>query len=168
MKKIFVMAAALLGLAALTSCCNCDGDKSKKCPPCDKPCCEAPGCGNPEMGVPCPPAGVEPGGCCKPEGPKCELAEKWTKFDSLSQEEQKALIAATKAKIDEREAAMKAAREDFEKKWADFDNLSIDEQKKLIEMKLQCGKHHGKPGCDGQKPGCNGPRPDAPKPAPAR
>lgn len=81
--------------------------------------------------------------------------EKWMKFDSLPETEQKALLAKRKAQIDEREAKRKAAKEEFEAKWANFDNLSIEEQKKLIDMKSGRWHHSKNHAAPQQKPqGC--------------
>lgn len=156
-----LVAACLMGAFLATSCCNCDKGKDA--------CCKE------KMECPQGPEGPKPG-CCKegrPEGPmcggegRCEMSEeqkaqceKWMKFDSLSVDEQKALIKERKAEIDQREAEMAAKKAEFEAKWANFDNLSIEEQKQLIDMK-SCPK---KMGC--KKGGCHkgGPRPDGPKP----
>ena len=54
--------------------------------------------------------------------------------------EQKVVIAERKARIDERDSMIKAAREEFETKWANFDKLSIEEQKMLLDAKINF--HH--------------------------
>ena len=67
-----------------------------------------------------------------------EMAEKmakWMNFDSLSVEEQKALIAERKAEIDARGAERKAKKAEMEEKWANFDKLSIEEQKQLLDQR---------------------------------
>ena len=67
-----------------------------------------------------------------------EMAEKmakWMNFDSLSVDEQKALIAERKAEIDAREAERKAKKAEMEEKWANFDKLSVEEQKELLDQR---------------------------------
>ena len=95
--------------------------------------------------------------------------EKWAKFDSLSEQEQKELIQKAKTFIDNREAKRKAYRDSINYLWENFDNLTIDQQKSLLMKKM-----HGfdgprkfqKPMCgkkDFKKPHCKGPRPDCQK-----
>jgi hypothetical protein len=64
-----------------------------------------------------------------------EKMAKWMNFDSLSVEEQKALIAERKAEIDAREAERKAKKAEMEEKWANFDKLSVEEQKQLLDQR---------------------------------
>ena len=106
-----------------------------------------------------------------------ENFEKWAKFDSLSETEQKELINKAKQSIDEREAKIKAFKDSIDALWKDFDNLTIEQQKSLLKHKMH-GFH--RPGFD--KPGfhkdgphkphkmkdckkkCDkGPRPEAPR-----
>ena len=117
---------------------------------------------------------------CKMKKPCNKEFEKWVKFDSLSEQEQKELIQETKKAIDNREAKRKAFKDSIDALWNDFDNLTIDQQKSLLKHKMH-GFHKpgfGKPGfhkhhkgpkhckkdfkkCPkGQKPEC--PRADAP------
>ncbi len=127
MKKLSFLIATCVCVAMLSSCCNCD----KRCD------------------APKGPKGGEPKEMCKGgmPAPECDMPaelkadfDKWMKFDELSADEQKALIAKRKADIDKREAERKA----FEEKWANFDNLSIAEQKEVIDIKSGC---HQKPCC---------------------
>jgi hypothetical protein len=162
-----------------TSCCNCD----KECPQKDK-------CEKSEMMEHHGPKhhkGHHDGknrhhdgrkGGADFHGPKkeCnwspeqkEMFEKWMKFDSLSTDEQKALLKERKAMIDKREAdwaAKKAEMEqkkaEMEQKWANFDNLSIEEQKQLIEWKSFCPKK----GKFGHPDKCRGPKKDCFKECP--
>ncbi len=86
---------------------------------------------------------------CKEYFRKCkENFDKWAKFDSLSEQEQKELIQETKKAIDKREAKRKAFKDSIDALWKDFDNLSIDQQKSLLKHKMH-GFHKpgfGKPG----------------------
>ncbi len=112
---------------------------------------------------------------CRMKKPCNKQFEKWVKFDSLSEDEQKALIKETKKAIDNREAKRKAYRDSIEALWNDFDNLSLEQQKDLLMKKMhgfhkphkfhephkgmRCKKDFKK--CPkGQKPEC--PRADAP------
>ena len=95
--------------------------------------------------------------------------EKWAKFDSLSEQEQKELIQKAKTFIDNREAKRKAYRDSINNLWENFDNLTIDQQKSLLMKKMHGfdgpRKFH-KPMCgkkDFKKPHCKGPRPDCPR-----
>ena len=95
--------------------------------------------------------------------------EKWAKFDSLSEQEQKELIQKTKTFIDNREAKRKAYRDSINNLWENFDSLTIDQQKSLLMKKMHGfdgpRKFH-KPMCgkkDFKKPHCKGPRPECPK-----
>lgn len=85
----------------------------------------------------------------KEEMEKCkENFEKWVKFDSLSEQEQKELIQETKKAIDNREAKRKAYKDSIDALWKDFDNLTIEQQKSLLMHKMH-GFHKpvfGKPG----------------------
>ena len=73
--------------------------------------------------------------------------EKWMKFDSLSVDEQKALLKERKEAIDKMQAEMEARKAEMEQKWANFDSLTIEEQKQLIDMKSgpMFGPHKGFP-----------------------
>ena len=62
--------------------------------------------------------------------------EKWVKFDSLSEQEQKELIQETKNAIDNREAKIKAYKDSIDALWNDFDNLTIEQQKSLLKHKM--------------------------------
>lgn len=123
---------------------------------------------------------------CRMKKPCNKQFEKWVKFDSLSEDEQKALIKETKKAIDDRQAKRKAYRDSIEALWNDFDNLSLEQQKDLLMKKMHGPKPHGfhkgpKPcnkdfhkghGPKGPRPEgpCpNGPRPHGPRPdAPAK
>lgn len=177
MKKLFLLLASFVMIAFFaTSCCNCD----KGCPKKDE-------CVKEEMS--CQKEGRHHGpkhhkghpdgkrGDMKHHGDKdCkwspeqkEMCQKWMKFDSLSTDEQKALLKERKAMIDKREAdwaAKKAEMEqkkaEMEQKWANFDNLSIEEQKQLIEWKSFCPKK----GKFGHPDKCRGPKKDCSKECP--
>lgn len=169
MKKVLVFATtALVGLFLATSCCNC-GKDGKCCknqenqeaqeeefneedmPELDAQVRPRHGRGHGPHG------GMRPG--CQMEEMTPEMKEKcqkWMKFDSLSVEEQKALLLEKKAEIDKREAEIAAKKAEMEQKWANFEQLSIEEQKQLIEMKSfggmmkmrpkrPMGDHHGAP-----------------------
>lgn len=171
MKKVILFAATGVMAAFLaTSCCKCDKKCDRNVPPTECPGAPEhgpkgpqgmmPGCPNGEM--PECPNGKRPecpfGGEITPE--KKEICDKFMKFDSLSVDEQKAVLKSIKADIDQREAEMAAKKAEMEQKWANFDNLTVEEQKQLIDMKSQCGKmgpkQCGKPG-EG-KPHKGGPR----------
>ena len=77
-----------------------------------------------------------------------ENFEKWAKFESLSEAEQKELINKAKQSIDERDAKIKAFKDSIDALWKDFDNLTIEQQKSLLKHKMH-GFH--RPGFD--KPG---------------
>lgn len=111
--------------------------------------------------------------------------EAWAKFDSLSVDQQKALIAKRKAAIDKRMAYMKSKREAMEKRrdsiqavWANFDNLTVAQQKALIdEMSPRCmgprrggeckGEGCGKGPGEAGRPCLQNPAPQGGQPAPA-
>lgn len=168
MKKVILFAAAgVMGALLATSCCNCD--KNSKC--------NNEGEGEMIEGEVCPMQ--KPGHCpgemrpCCPMGemkPDCPMGgemspkmkeghEKWRKFDSLSVDEQKALLKSMKEGIDERDSMIAAKKAEMEQKWANFDNLTIEEQKQMIMMKShwgmpQKGPKHGGP--HGEKGGHRG------------
>lgn len=80
--------------------------------------------------------------------------EKWAKFDSLSEQEQKELIQKAKTCIDNREAKRKAYRDSINNLWENFDNLTIEQQKSLLMKKMhgfdgprKFHKHHKHMGC---------------------
>ncbi len=136
MKKT-VLITAILGVMALGSCCNKQCNDENKC-------CKGEG-----KCACCAPHHDEQGACVhgdfKHHHPQhsremSELEKKWNSFDSLTVEEQKVVIAERKARIDERDSMIKAAREEFETKWANFDKLSIEEQKMLLDAKINF--HH--------------------------
>lgn len=154
MKKVFIiLTASLFGVLFATSCCNCDKENGK--------------CHSNEQMEDCNgprhhkhdghgPEGFKPEGCPFAAENECpaemkEQFEKWMKFDSLSVEEQKALLKEKKAEIDKREAEIAAKKAEMEQKWANFDSLSVEEQKQLIDIKMgpkMCpkqfpNKHHG-------------------------
>ena len=66
---------------------------------------------------------------CRMKKPCNQQFEKWVKFDSLSEQEQKELIQETKKAIDDREAKRKAYIDSINALWNDFDNLSVEQQK---------------------------------------
>lgn len=110
---------------------------------------------------------------CRMKKPCNKQFEKWVKFDSLSEQEQKELIQETKKAIDDREAKRKAYKDSIEALWNNFDNLTIEQQKSLLKHKMhgfhklhKFDKHHkGPKPCkkDFKKGDCKkGPRPDAP------
>jgi hypothetical protein len=111
---------------------------------------------------------------CRMKKPCNKQFEKWVKFESLSEQEQKELIQETKKAIDNREAKRKAYRDSIEVLWNDFDNLSLEQQKDLLMKKMHGPKprgfHKGPKPCNkdfhkghGPKgPRPHGPRPDAP------
>ena len=74
-----------------------------------------------------------------------ENFEKWVKFDSLSETEQKELINKAKQSIDERDANIKAFKDSIDALWKDFDNLTIEQQKSLLMHKMH-KPAFGKPG----------------------
>lgn len=170
MKKVFAIVAVAASMLLATSCCNCKCNKEgAQCEQkCEKPCDKGEGPrhhgprGEGEFG----PRHHEG----HPGGPRHhemnpEMAEKigkWMNFDSLTVEEQKALIAERKAAIDSIEAARKAKKEEMEQKWANFDKLSIEEQKQLLDQRNHMpfhkkGMRHGRPGGPGHH---GGPRPE--------
>ena len=125
----------------------------------------------------CPMSQMCPGPKMKFDKKQCkENFEKWAKFDSLSEAEQKELIKKAKQSIDDREAKRKAFKDSIDALWNDFDNLTIEQQKSLLKHKMhgfhkshKFNKHHkGPKHCKkdfkkcpkGQKPEC--PRADAP------
>ncbi len=165
MRNLLVLVSAcVMGAIFATSCCNCD----KKG---DKPCCDKKECRDEPRGPQgCPfQEGRGPEDCPNMTPEQKARFEKWAKFDSLSVDEQKALLKERKAEIDAREAEKAAKKAELEQKWADFDNLSVEEQKQLIDMKSCCGKRG--PKCDRPKgpqgpkdrPCCKGPKGDSPK-----
>ena len=116
-----------------------------------------------------------------------ENFEKWSKFDSLSEAEQKELIKKAKQSIDDREAKRKAFKDSIDALWNDFDNLTIEQQKSLLKHKMhgfhkphkfnkhhkgpkhckkdfkKCNKGHRSEGCHHKGPRPDGPRPEAPR-----
>lgn len=143
MKKSFVfLMTVLLGLFMMSSCCKCDKNSQCKCDNCCQcKCAEAsdecsksrkhskPDFNGEEFPDKCPFA--------EEANPEMKAKwEKWMKFDSLSKEEQIAILKEKKAEIDKREAEMAAKKAEMEQKWANFDSLSIEEQKQLIDMKM--------------------------------
>ena len=104
-----------------------------------------------------------------------ENFEKWAKFDSLSEAEQKELIKKAKQSIDDREAKIKAYKDSIDALWNDFDNLTIEQQKSLLMHKMhgfhKPGFHkdgHHKPhkmkDCKKDFKKCHkGPRPECPR-----
>lgn len=171
MKKVFAIVAVAASMLFATSCCNCKCNKEgAQCEQkCDRPCDKGEGPrhhgpkGEGEFG-PRHHEGRPDGPMGGPQGEfkggprhhqmNPEMAEKigkWMNFDSLSVEEQKALIAERKAAIDSIEAAKKAKKAEMEEKWANFDKLSIEEQKQLLDQKNHMpfhkkGMRHGHPG----------------------
>lgn len=129
MKKI-VLLLGIVSLVLLSSCCNGKkGDCQKTCSKEEKK--EA------QMSSRCCKMSDEQKNEC------VSFQEKWVKFDSLSVEEQKELIAKKKDFIDKREAEIKAARDSFDAKWTNFKNLTIAEQKALLDQKdgfMKCPK----------------------------
>lgn len=177
MKKVLsIVALVAAGMFLATSCSNkCKCCSEGQCP-CEqmgdkfpgKPGCPGkPGEGGPQGG-PCefgqrpdgphgpqegrPGCPGRPGGRHHQMNPEMEeKIGKWMNFDSLSADEQKALIAERKAAIDSLEAERKAKKAEMEEKWANFDKLSIEEQKQLLDQKNHMpfhkkGMHHGRPG----------------------
>ena len=112
---------------------------------------------------------------CMPKPPCAKEFDKWAKFDSLSEEEQKELIKTTKENFDKREARIKAYKDSINALWNNFDNLTVEQQKSLL-MKKMHGFHQPHFKKDGfnkgcchkahnfKKPHCKGPRPDGPRP----
>ncbi|MBR6597342.1 MAG: hypothetical protein IKK68_05265 [Paludibacteraceae bacterium] len=141
MKKVFSIVAVVSMLFA-TSCCKCNckcNQEGAQCEQkCDKPCDrgERPHHpGNHEFG-PRPGEGRHGGPRHHHMNPEmAEKMAKWMNFDSLSVDEQKALIAERKAEIDAREAERKAKKAEMEEKWANFDKLSVEEQKELLDQR---------------------------------
>lgn len=132
MKKIIKLGLiALLGVMVVS--CSSTGEETKEC----KRRCHKDGPDKCMMMKPCP-----------------KEFEKWAKFDSLSEEEQKALIKTAKENIDKREAKIKAYKDSINALWNNFDNLTIEQQKSLLMKKMHgFGKPHfkkdgfGKDGC---------------------
>lgn len=155
MKNLIRLSVAAFLMAMATSCCNCKKDKAcNGAKECSKECVDKNACPGEEKPGVCLDGdrrhGMGPGrhhGMRKshhrgmtPE--QMAQIEKWMKFDSLSVDEQKAMIAERKAAIDKREAEIAAMRaekkarmEEINEKWKNFDKLSIEEQKELIDMK---------------------------------
>lgn len=143
MKKVFSIVAVVSMLFA-TSCCNCNckcNQEGAQCEQkCDKPCDrgDRPRHHGHEDGESGPRRGEGHRGGPRHHQMNPEMAEKmakWMNFDSLSVEEQKALIAERKAEIDAREAERKAKKAEMEEKWANFDKLSVEEQKQLLDQR---------------------------------
>ena len=128
MKKIIKF--GLLGLLAVmvASCSSNNTEEVKDFPK---------GCPMSEMG-PCPKMKFDKKQCK-------ENFEKWAKFDSLSEAEQKELIKKAKQSIDDREAKIKAYKDSIDALWNDFDNLTIEQQKSLLKHKMH-KPGFGKPG----------------------
>ncbi len=171
-----ILSAALFGMFMMSSCCNCDKDHQCQCQckgegeaSCQTECTDKPfgegKCPREGMRQGMPPCPTQ-GGCPKM---KAQM-EKWMKFDSLSVDEQKALLKERKEAIDKMQAEMEAKKAEMEQKWANFDSLTIEEQKQLIDMKSgpMFGPHKGFPkgprteGMRGDKRGHkhHGPRPE--------
>ena len=164
MKKIIKLGLVSL-LAVMVVSCSSNGTEEVK----DFP----KGCPMKEMG-PCPKMKFDKKGCK-------ENFEKWAKFDSLSEAEQKELINKAKQSIDERDAKIKAFKDSIDALWKDFDNLTIEQQKSLLMHKMH-GFHKPAPhkphkmnGCKKDFKKCDkgprpegrchkGPRPDGPRP----
>ena len=128
--------------------CNCKKDAPAAAPEADKQECAM--------------KGDKP--CCKEmtEEQKAEC-EAWKNFDSLTAEEQEALVNKKKEAIDqmkaEREAREKEMAEKkaaFEAKWANWDQLTTAEKKALLDEMPCCHKKCHKP-CDGPQ-GPQGPQ----------
>ena len=131
MKKIIKLGLVSLLAVMVASCSSNNAEEVKDFPK---------GCPMSEMG---------PGPKKKFDKKECkENFEKWSKFDSLSEAEQKELIKKAKQSIDDREAKRKAFKDSIDALWNDFDNLSIEQQKSLLMHKMH-GFH--RPGFD--KPG---------------
>ncbi len=135
-KFLKVLFPCVLAMFFVTSCCNCDKEgckcqckDKKECVKSDDQCPSK--CDGPMMRPGCP-DGPQEVMCPK----KKERCDKWMKFDSLSADEQKALLQEMKSDIDKREAEMAAKKAEMEQKWANFESLSIEEQKMLIGMKM--------------------------------
>jgi hypothetical protein len=136
MKKLLALAAVCCFLFA--SCCNCNKEKAAPCEgekqECamkgDKPCCK-------EM----------------TEEQKAEC-EAWKNFDSLTAEEQEALVNKKKEAIEQMKAEKEAREKEmaekkaaFEAKWANWDQLTTAEKKALLDEMPCCHKKCHKP-CD--------------------
>lgn len=153
MKKVFAIVAVAASMLLATSCCNCKCKCNEEGATCEQKCDKGEkGEGHHRHGhgdADHRHEGNHPGGPRHHEGApgefghrrhqmNPEMAEKigkWMNFDSLSVDEQKALIAERKAAIDSIEAARKAKRAELDEKWANFDKLSIEEQKQLLDQK---------------------------------
>lgn len=166
MKKIIKLGLVSLLAVMVASCSSNNTEEVQDFPK---------GCPMSEMG-PCPKMKFDKKQCK-------ENFEKWAKFDSLSEAEQKELIKKAKQSIDDREAKRKAFKDSIDALWNDFDNLSIEQQKSLLMHKMHkpaFGKPgFGKPGfhkdghhkphkmkdCKKDFKKCHkGPRPDGPRP----
>lgn len=144
MKKVLLFfSVGMLSALLATSCCNCNKDSQCSCKE-KKECAMTPDGERHRRPEHHMRDHQKP--CCPMEGMNPEMKEKchkWMKFDSLSVDEQKALLRARKAEIDSMEVAMAAAKVVMEQKWASFDKLSVEEQKELIEMKSHCLRRGG-------------------------
>ncbi|MBO4480963.1 MAG: hypothetical protein J5719_00225 [Bacteroidales bacterium] len=130
MKKLFLLAAACCFLFA--SCCNCNKDKAEAKE------CEKQECAMKKGDMP----------CCKEmtEEQKAEC-EAWKNFDSLTAEEQEALVNKKKEAIDQMKAEKEAREKEmaekkaaFEAKWANWDQLTTAEKKALLDEMPCCHK----------------------------
>ena len=128
MKKIIKLGLVCLLAVMVASCSSNNTEEVKDFPK---------GCPMSEMG-PCPKMKFDKKQCK-------ENFEKWAKFDSLSEDEQKELINKAKQSIDEREAKIKAFKDSIDALWKDFDNLTIEQQKSLLMHKMH-KPAFGKPG----------------------
>ena len=128
MKKIIKLGLVSLLAVMVASCSSNNTEEVKDFPK---------GCPMKEMG-PCPKMKFDKKQCK-------ENFEKWAKFDSLSEDEQKELINKAKQSIDEREAKIKAFKDSIDALWKDFDNLTIEQQKSLLMHKMH-KPAFGKPG----------------------
>ncbi len=133
MKKVSLLISALC-IMLMVSCCNNCGDKK------DGKCCAKKECK------------IEK--CCAAKADSCqltaeqkELNEKWAKFDSLSVEEQRAIIAVKKAKIDTLKADLRAKADKLESDFADFESLEPAKQKELLDAQKCCKKKCCKKAC---------------------
>ncbi len=95
---------------------------------------------------------------------ECEaFRTQWNDWANLDDNAKKELITTAKARIDEREAKIKAEREameakkaEMDAKWNNFDNLTLDEQKELLDFKMHCCKPCCKNKCDKKEQPCGG------------
>jgi len=120
MKKGLLL-LSVIGLLSFVSCCNNTNNETK---------------------------------CCQKENATCAVseeckvfAEKWAKFDSLSIDEQKELIAQKKGFIEQKREELKAKIAECEQKFAGFDTLSIADQKALLDQGCCFAKHCCKESC---------------------